>query len=1105
MIIRFLTLFLIFVSHVFAGLITIPLEDRDYKFAPASDLVFQSKRISEIEAMELEKKGIDLSKLDPYESDLFRLVQKPNNPRLHNIREVTFNSFLQSPTEFFRFASKNGKQGFTVTASLFNHETMIRADLLRKIGYNAPEVFSQTDLKVQFDSISQMTLFIEKLVESTLLSQKRWIIEENKDQLYLKMRGLILEPADTTSVPVYWPIMEETRQRKRRIFRSLLYLYSLTDFNMPINEISWSLAKIFNNELILSHHYSEEFSSVTIADLKWIHRRIVSVPENQLCSGIKKGNYPEDIADLLCEKLKSRINSFGKALGLSSPFKVITNIGSGQVRDGKLLSGDYPNYVPVFWIEDVESPFRFSEVFKFFRTQMTYDTISSLLTSAEKKYLPGISTDEAYESIITKIKDFGKKNGTVPVKVWSAPTANGSVGGSRSIVFGQYDGNDAPIQLVDTLNMRLQVGLFNFLSIPGAPALPTATLNAQVVRTWKHIKAMPDLGTASSQKIKQLLIPKLYKTLASVLESDPQCSLQENAWVTEEIVSGVGIWMIYYNKGNESAKESAAKLREELIAKGIPKNKIILQPVLKDELCLKEITEKRNKSIEEFLKSFAADETLTLTDSFETIAGAGVKVSDAIVNGLNLQAGFDTGRAIMRTYILRKTENGIEITIQNQKDLSSRFYQEIKFFISLLSNSTSWTNGDLFAKVYRVNFEGVDDEQKKIAINVLREIFLRSSYGLLADNYNPIDMDHDMRVKINTFKFFWRKSERVKMNHEVSVTVPNRDTRREIPQEEIVDEWTIPVQPASNLPKEERTKTLFSTMVLKRVGSNYHSFLNQILNDQYSWISTGPQEKDPGQSIKGKSFHNYIVTEGDLTPKSEFNPVTKIEYGHIGWSVTGDKIDKFLKEHEEYLSTLENEFTLDRSIFNQTDSLRSYNIRTTIILYPGATNKILQSLLIMDELESISLLKKLYGPKEWEVYCRAAEESQDQLSLFESLKKKGKYYCVPYELIEVLRMRKSGVAIKRQDLGVQINTIVQILMNNLPRRNFLSWVGKENFFGNSFISGFRNGDSLGYVLYGSDTVGTYNKDLATGIFDQVASLLGVRPYNLKGMVYTPSM
>lgn len=1104
--IRLLLYFFLFVSHANAGLITIPLEDKDHKLAPASDLVYQGARINEVQAMELEKSGVDLSELDPYISDLFQPKTPSPVIRVQAAREVTFHSFLQSPTEFFRFVSKSENQSYTITASLFNHETMLRAHLLRKIGFNVPDINSQAELKVQFDSTQAMDLFVQKLVESTLLSKKRWIAEENKSDRYLKIRGLILEPSNSKSVPVYWPIMEETRQRKRRVFRSLLYLYTLTDFNMPINEISWSLGKNFNNELILSHHFSDDFSSVTIADLKWFHRKIISVPENELCVGLGEANYPGDIAELLCEKLKSRINSLGKALGLSSPLRINEHVGKGQVQDGKLTSGDYPNYVPVFWIEDAESPYRFSEVFKFFRTQVTYDTISNLLNTAEKAFLPGVTTNEAFESIIEKVRKFGRQNGSVPLKVWSTPTGGGSVGGSRSIVFGKYDGNDAPIQLVDSLNLKLQIGLFSYLSVPGSVVSPTGTLNAQLVRSWNHIKAMPDLSTATKQKVEKLLIPKLYRSLGNLLESEPKCSLQDDAWVSEEIVAGVGVWIVYYNQSNQSAKESALKLREELINNGTPKNKVLLQAVLKDELCVKEITEKRNKNVEEFLKSFAQDETLTVTDSLEMSAGVGARVSDAVVDGLKLQAGLEGGRAILRSYIIRKTDTGIEITVRNQKNLSIRFFQEVKFLVALMSNSTNWLTGDLHSKVYRVNFDGADDEQKKIAIQVLREIFLRNSYGLLTDNYNPIVMDHDARVKLNTFKFLWRKSERLRMNHEMSVTVPNRETQREIPQDEAVDEWTVPIQPVPELSEAERTRNLFSTMLLSRRGSNYHAFLNQIINDQFSWLSTGPQESDPGQSIKGHSFHSYTVTEGDLSPGLEFNPVTKVELGNIGWSLSAKKLESYLKIHEGYLSTHENDFTLDRSIFNQTTLLRSYNIRTTLILYPTATQNLLHSLLVRDEVESLKLLKYLYGAKEWDLYCKRADEDvQNDSHLFESSKKRGMFYCVPSNLMGIMRMRKDGIAKRRQDLGIQINTVVQMLMANVQQKNLLSWIGRENFFGNTFISGFRNGDALGYTQYASDSVGTYNKDLATGIFDQIAGMLGVKAYNLKGMVYTPNM
>lgn len=1086
------------ISSANAGLITIPLEDKEQKLAPASDLVYQGARINEVEALELEKSGIDLSLLDPYESDLFQPNSTKQEVRPPAVTEVAFHSILQAPTEFFRFASKADGKSYTVTASLFNHETMVRSSLLRKVGFNVPAISYQHQLKIYFDSTAALDLFLEKLVDKTLLSKNRWLVEENKSERYLRIRGLILEPADSRSVPVYWPVMEETRQRKRRVFRSLLYLYALTDFNMPVNEVSWSLGKTFNNELVLSHHFSDDFSSVSIADLKWFHRRIASLREEELCQGLSEANYPADVAELLCEKLKSRINSLGNALGLSSSLRVNEYVGGGQVRNGKLTSGEYPDFVPVFWIEDAESPYRFSEVFKFFRTQVAYDTVSTLLDTAERSYLPNISTSDAYEEIMQKVQSFGRQNGSVPLRVWTTPTASGSVGGNRSIVFGKYDGNDAPIQLVDSLSMRFQVGLFSYLSGTGAGIIPTGGLKAQIVRNWSHIKAMPDLSTATKQKVVKLLIPRLYKSLGQLLENDPQCSLQDDAWVAEEIIAGFGVWVVYYDQSSEAAKASALKLREGLINNGTPKNKILLKPVLRDELCLKEITEKRNKSVEEFLKNFAMDETLTITDSLETSVELGAKLSDGVVDGLKLQAGLEGGRTILRSYIFRKTESGIEITIRNQKNFSARFYQEMKFFVNLLANSMDWVNGGLHSKVYRINFDDADDEQKKIAVGVLREVLLRSSYGQLVDNYNPIVMDHEAKVKLHTFKFLWRKSESLGMTHEVDVVVPNRLTTREIPQEVTVDEWTAPVQPEPNLSESERTRRLFSTMSLFRRGNNYHDLLNSIVNDQFSWLSTGAQDGDPGQSIRGNSFHAYVTTEGDLSPGYEFNPVTRVEYGNRGWSLSAQKLETFLSFHEDYLSTTDKQFTLDRSIFNQTSVLRSYDIRTTLILYPAATQKLLAALMEADEDSSLALLKSWYGEKEWERQCRGSVPHDGPIYYAASV-------CVPRKLMGILKMRQAGIPKRKQDLGIKINALVQILVANVQKKALLSWLGKENYFGSTFISGFRNGDAIGFVQYASDTVGTYNKDLATGIFDQLAGLLGVKAYNLKGMVYTPNM
>ncbi len=100
---------------------------------------------------------------------------------------------------------------------------------------------------------------------------------------------------------------------------------------------------------------------------------------------------PADIAALYTEKLVSRLNHFNKLARLSVPaYEVDQKITIGNVFEGKLTSEPDSGHAVQFFKENELSPYRFRELFRLFRTQMTFNALSSLLDKGIERFVPGL-------------------------------------------------------------------------------------------------------------------------------------------------------------------------------------------------------------------------------------------------------------------------------------------------------------------------------------------------------------------------------------------------------------------------------------------------------------------------------------------------------------------------------------------------------------------------------------------------------------------------------------------------------------------------------------------------------------------------------------------
>ncbi len=146
----------------------------------------------------------------------------------------------------------------------------------------------------------------------------------------------------------------------------------------------------------------------------------------------------------------------------------------------------------------------------------------------------------------------------------------------------------------------------------------------------------------------------------------------------------------------------------------------------------------------------------------------------------------------------------------------------------------------------------------------------------------------------------------------------------------------------------------------------------------------------------------------------------------------------------------------------------------------------------------------LYGKENWDNWCHNAidffGEGGPQVYYGERT-----YNCVPSSVQEVLSYLKKKIPTNRVKKTKFINKLVRNLFENFQKSVVLELVGKENFFASVRITGFREKHHVGYLEYISDTIGEYNRKYGTGTFDSIGTYLGLSPYELRAMSYTPGM
>jgi len=121
-----------------------------------------------------------------------------------------------------------------------------------------------------------------------------------------------------------------------------------------IQEFQWDLVKktsdkavhIINNNL----QTNSGFNHVTYYDSKWMVRKIANLSREQITEAVKLGGWPDEVAELLVEKLISRRNQLVSAFELEDQYQLLEydryiSTENGVLDNGSLTTFEFSNYL----------------------------------------------------------------------------------------------------------------------------------------------------------------------------------------------------------------------------------------------------------------------------------------------------------------------------------------------------------------------------------------------------------------------------------------------------------------------------------------------------------------------------------------------------------------------------------------------------------------------------------------------------------------------------------------------------------------------------------------------------------------------------------------
>ncbi len=514
---------------------------RAYQDRPATDLVFQGKRLTpeEVHALWLKsppERRLDISKLEPdTTTDLWKntfpkeLPDSLDDLDLYEMEEVSYIGHSSSPTASSRFTVRkvleNGQQKtFNIGLSKLIGNQLMMKTVLRKIGYTVPAIKWLPSLRIKFRSdneIKRFRLRVEKFdlagkLENWLVSQEGTtlllqdiIVIESTNTIFNLAAGKIVDDGTTG-------VSEDLIQGKR-IFSALSVPLALLNVPDSVNFFRWEACRIADKRVDLQHPQAPLYRT-TWEDARWMVNRLARLTRDDWSEVALSANVPREVATVMTEKLIARRNSLLDCFDLNH--KKLAVIPSDALNDGaklyrgKITQKSWPGYARRFAQGDPETPLSPSEMSSWVWSKVIQTGIDTAVSYVNSLPDLGTNIEAMNQENLDRIIEEYKKNPTgdpqhLPIAKWHFPTIRGGIILTRNISTGTYLGTDNKVSLVDAIGVNVEAGqFFGFAGLP-TPLNLSATVSASYSRIYAHLKPVFSLKKARNYPFKNIMVPLL--------------------------------------------------------------------------------------------------------------------------------------------------------------------------------------------------------------------------------------------------------------------------------------------------------------------------------------------------------------------------------------------------------------------------------------------------------------------------------------------------------------------------------------------------------------------------------------------------------------------
>ena len=326
---------------------------------------------------------------------------------------------------------------------------------------------------------------------------------------------------------------------------------------------------------------------------------------------------------------------------------------------------------------------------------------------------------------------------------------------------------------------------------------------------------------------------------------------------------------------------------------------------------------------------------------------------------------------------------------------------------------------------------------------------------------------------------------------------------------------TPPADPDHAFDPKAQTRTLYAARKMNLSGKNPYGLMGQVLSKAVGvngLLDSGTNE-NPSGTFLGSANWSQVRAEAEVTAGREFKPMLTLEEYYSGWFLAKDKLLKILDSIQSEVNDLNMGSPIfRRDMFNATTQLQAYQIRSNVILYPSGVDRLEKMMFgAKSRQELLYTMLDWVNPEDFRKRCRKlfeTEKLEPELEQFETisddrLASKTWNRCIQPWMRKVMRHVKNAPARDQKERYTEwLSTTMYLVNKHLDVSRFLNRIGKDNFFMQVRVSGFRKGDEAamdknGETDYLTDTIGTVQSPISLGAFSDMT-------FTTKGVEWQPS-